>query len=388
MNYIYKISNLINNKVYIGLTTTSIETRWKNHIQSMKRGNDKHLYKAMRKYGLQNFIIEEIDSTDDFEVLGQLERKYIKEYESTNQEKGYNNTHGGESNQMDGNPRAKLTVADVENIRMIYNECIVGAKELWDTYKDRISYSAFEKVYEGITWKSIMPEVYTKENKIKHKQISGKSFSGERNPNAIYTNEEVLEIRKYYVNHSLSECYEKYGKKSGSKATFRAIIDRGYNNVPIYKKNAKKWINGDTNERIYSINDMNEIRIYDTYVEIDTYDCGGNKTGTFIVNKEYQDILKRQKWRCSSKGKNVYLIGRGGVNFLKYVYPEYRYYFFKDGNPFNLLKENVLSIEEYNELTLPKKVVEQKYKELDNNLLQTAKYFNVSRTKIKRILEG
>ena len=68
---IYCISNNINNKVYIGLTTCSLEYRWSRHLTEAKNvNNKKHLYKAMRKYGLEKFSIEQIDSADDFKELG------------------------------------------------------------------------------------------------------------------------------------------------------------------------------------------------------------------------------------------------------------------------------------------------------------------------------
>ena len=120
MFYIYKITNTTNNKVYIGLTTIDVDTRWKNHIRASKRKNN-HLYISMRKYGVGAFKIEVIDETDDVAKLGELERKYIKECDSTNPDKGYNVTRGGERNQLDGNPRAKLTVEDVEKGLYILN---------------------------------------------------------------------------------------------------------------------------------------------------------------------------------------------------------------------------------------------------------------------------
>lgn len=76
---VYKITNNINNKIYIGLTTCSLEYRWAKHLAEGRNvDNKKHLYKAMRKYGLENFSIEQIDSTEDFKELGRLEREYIK----------------------------------------------------------------------------------------------------------------------------------------------------------------------------------------------------------------------------------------------------------------------------------------------------------------------
>lgn len=243
MYYIYKITNLINGKIYIGLTTLTVEQRWKIHVRDSKT-NDKHLYKSIRKYGVDNFRVEKIDETNSFKILGELERKYIKEYQSTNPDKGYNLTAGGESNQLDGNPRAKLTVDDVVEIRKIYAENKIGTIECWEMYKDRISYSAFEKVFEGKTWKSIMPEVYSEENKIIHKQMAGKRNKGEKNINSILSDNKVMEIREYYVNHTLRECFEKYGRgKFSSKDSFRFILDKSYSHLPIYSKKNKKWIN-------------------------------------------------------------------------------------------------------------------------------------------------
>ena len=55
---IYKIKNNINGKVYIGLTTCSLEYRWGKHLtEGRNEKNKKHLYKSMRKYGLENFLL-------------------------------------------------------------------------------------------------------------------------------------------------------------------------------------------------------------------------------------------------------------------------------------------------------------------------------------------
>lgn len=83
----------------------------------------------MRKHGVQNFTVEEIDKTDDFKKLAELERYYIKKYDSRNPEKGYNTLAGGESNQLDDNPRAKLTIEEVVQIRTIYADCEIGCKQ-------------------------------------------------------------------------------------------------------------------------------------------------------------------------------------------------------------------------------------------------------------------
>lgn len=93
---IYKITNLINNKIYIGQTIYSIEERWKAHCTCVKYNNHHSLFhNAIRKYGEENFKIELIDTADTFEELNEKEIKYIKEYNSLTPN-GYNMTEGGQ----------------------------------------------------------------------------------------------------------------------------------------------------------------------------------------------------------------------------------------------------------------------------------------------------
>jgi group I intron endonuclease len=96
MAFIYKITNLINNKVYIGYTDKSVEDRWKRHIKICRMGSKTYLHNAMRKYGVDKFSIEVISSNEDSKYTKNvLEPKYIKEYNSK-YPLGYNLTDGGE----------------------------------------------------------------------------------------------------------------------------------------------------------------------------------------------------------------------------------------------------------------------------------------------------
>lgn len=85
--FVYKISNNINGKVYIGITSSSIEQRYKWHVRDCKNGVNKKLYHAMRKYGIDNFKIELIESADDA-IIDKREEFYIKLYDSFSN--GYN----------------------------------------------------------------------------------------------------------------------------------------------------------------------------------------------------------------------------------------------------------------------------------------------------------
>lgn len=68
-------------------------------------------------------------------------------------------------------------------------------------------------------------------------------MSGEKNGNSLFSDDEVLEIRKYYVNHTLTETFNKFHKdyQKSPKMGFRQIIDRAYKHLPIYSKIKKSW---------------------------------------------------------------------------------------------------------------------------------------------------
>ena len=72
MGYIYKITNTLNNKIYIGQTITSILKRFSSHISDAKSGNSTMaIHNAMNKYGYDKFHIQEIVrvQNDDLNIL-------------------------------------------------------------------------------------------------------------------------------------------------------------------------------------------------------------------------------------------------------------------------------------------------------------------------------
>jgi len=96
---IYKITNDVNDKIYIGKTTKSLEERIKGHKRAMNHGVDYHLYRAMRKYGWEKFHFSVVEECDDLDTLNELESKYIAQFNAI--ETGYNMALGGEFNAMD-----------------------------------------------------------------------------------------------------------------------------------------------------------------------------------------------------------------------------------------------------------------------------------------------
>lgn len=149
MAFIYKITNDVNGKVYIGKTLHNVEKRWKEHISDSKRERTENrpLYRAMNKYGIEHFRIETIEECVE-EIAEEREAFWIKEYDSFGKN-GYNATIGG-----DGKPyvhRAlilwfwlgnmtsalikKLTGYDGVTIRRVLKSYGITDKELRDRGK-------------------------------------------------------------------------------------------------------------------------------------------------------------------------------------------------------------------------------------------------------------
>lgn len=95
MGYIYLIINNINGHKYIGKTTQSIKKRWQEHLNDSKKEDceTRPLYRAIRKYGAENFSIEEVERCD-VTTLSEREQYWIQYYNTY--EDGYNATLGGD----------------------------------------------------------------------------------------------------------------------------------------------------------------------------------------------------------------------------------------------------------------------------------------------------
>lgn len=169
---IYIIKNKINDKVYIG-QSLNIERRWKQHIYSgvSKTAQDSYskLHLAMKELGINNFYYEILEETEQ-ELLTFKEDYYINLYDSINNGYNYQSAKNTtfKSNSGENNGRALLTEEDVKAIRIMYGEHI-RFKDVYELYKGVISKRGLQKVWYLETWKNIMPEVYTEENRLWHK---------------------------------------------------------------------------------------------------------------------------------------------------------------------------------------------------------------------------
>ena len=86
---IYKITNIINGKIYIGQTVQkNPKMRWYDHQAKARHGVNQPLFNAIRKYSVDNFTWEVVDQADSLEALNKLEEQYVEQYDSMNS--GYN----------------------------------------------------------------------------------------------------------------------------------------------------------------------------------------------------------------------------------------------------------------------------------------------------------
>lgn len=96
---IYKSTNNITGKVYIGQTTQTLEKRVKNHIKESKTDKNRPFMFAINKYGSDNFTFEIIDSANNLDELNDKEIYWIGYYNSVSPN-GYNITGGGQGKKM------------------------------------------------------------------------------------------------------------------------------------------------------------------------------------------------------------------------------------------------------------------------------------------------
>ena len=232
---IYKITNNINGKIYVG-QSNNIQRRFLEH---KNRGTTSRIPVdiAIQKYGKENFSFEVIEECT-IEQLNQKETYWISYFNSV--ENGYNCSVGGDQQSIgSNNGRTILTEDEVKIIRTAYNNH-ERRKDVYEQFKDKIAFSSFARIWNGTSWTHIMPEVLTENNK---RYYSKEATNGEKSPNAKLTDKEVINIRERYVSENARAIYKDYENRC-SYNTFQQILwGRTYKHLPIYKKKEKKWIN-------------------------------------------------------------------------------------------------------------------------------------------------
>lgn len=226
---IYKITNKMNGKCYIG-QSIDVEKRLREHKLRAFRGDEKTnkeynkaLYKALRKYGIEAFTYDILLECKK-EQLDELEAKYILLFQSNNHRYGYNETSGYDQVihglQGEKHPNHKLTTQDIYFIRECYKQHFEKDK-VYEMYKERINKTGFHKIWNNQTWKDIHQDVYTEENR-QYYLYKRNSHPGSKNPRALLNETDVYNIRLRRKNgEGMKEVYQDYKHTGITEGSFK-----------------------------------------------------------------------------------------------------------------------------------------------------------------------
>jgi group I intron endonuclease len=229
--FIYKITNLITGKIYIGQTKHSVEKRWKGHKKTYRSyKSNQYIHKSMRKYGIENFIIEQIDIAHTKEELNMKEEQYILS-ENCLTPNGYNLKTGGYTNQWCDESREKLSKTKKAQNLTHSDEL----KQYWSEMKKGIPKSKEHREKIGTAHKN-------KKKSEQHKRKISKTLMG-HNPGKWYCNFETLEQKRIQIDEEIPEGFvlgklplsDEHKNKLSKASPF---------------KNTKYYHNPETNEEI------------------------------------------------------------------------------------------------------------------------------------------
>lgn len=194
---IYVITNKINGKKYVGQTTKTIIRRWREH--NWKSSGCVTLFRAIQKYGTDNFTIELLQECDSMEELNQAEQEWISKL-NTMSPNGYNLRPGGDGRGVvSEESRQRMKVAQSNRSKEWIANIKEGMKSRGKEWRRKLSEyrkgrKATPEQIKGlkIGWKT--KHVYTSEE-----------TAGENNVRCKITEEKVREIRKLYATGEYSQ---------------------------------------------------------------------------------------------------------------------------------------------------------------------------------------
>lgn len=206
MGYIYKITNTVTNKVYIGQTINDPDKRWIGHQQSIGTNRGCPALKAsMEKHGIDKFKFEVLIICFDSD-LSKFEKEYIKKYESFGP-KGYNLTHGGEEGGFFTG--CKHSPEEVERIKKHW--------EVWRSNQENLKRHS-DKIRQNFQ----NPDYRKRHSEIMKKVASKVNYT--KSPKSEETKQKIREsVLKYYSENQVSPKNRKKQSDAMTKAIGRKV---------------------------------------------------------------------------------------------------------------------------------------------------------------------
>jgi len=167
---IYKATNLINNKVYIGQTINTLDRRKQSHFWSVSSGSDNYFHKALRKHGEESFRWQVICICPNMDSLNNQEEYYIAYYDTMTG--GYNLTSGGNGYILPDEVKEKMSILQTGENNSFYG------KKHTDATKEK-NRTASIRLWKNPEYRKNQVERNTGENNPHY----GVRLYGEDNPN-------------------------------------------------------------------------------------------------------------------------------------------------------------------------------------------------------------
>lgn len=210
---IYKIRNILNNKIYIG-SSYNIFARWNQHKQGLNKNkhNNKHLQNAWNKYGVENFEFSIIEECEEINTL-EREQFYLDKYKTFDKEYGYNISKSATAPMM-GRKFSKETLLKLsESVKNRDSSCWVRGEDKYNTnFKEEDIIEIKRMIVEGNKIKDIAKYFKVQPNTITQIK-TGERWSHikteydeliQQNPRQKLTENEVIEIKKLLIENKLS----------------------------------------------------------------------------------------------------------------------------------------------------------------------------------------
>ncbi|WP_299430529.1 NUMOD1 domain-containing DNA-binding protein [uncultured Maribacter sp.] len=162
---IYKAVNNLNNKSYIGATTKGINQRKWDHTERAQRGEENKFHNAIRTYGEDAFIWEQLDTANSINELAQKEKEYIIKYNA--KEEGYNGSCGGDF-------KKRIYQYDLITGKLIKTfESLKEASNEVKSTKQHISRACLSvnNVYGGYFWSYDYKETFIPQKDLRKRQV-------------------------------------------------------------------------------------------------------------------------------------------------------------------------------------------------------------------------
>ena len=191
---IYKITNKVNGKSYIG-QSWNIPKRWREHKSKSHYNRNIYLHRSINKYGIENFTFDIIcyfNNTEETQfLLNEAECFFIKWYQTNDKTKGYNKMLGGANGKHSEETKKKMSFDRIGNKNAMF-----GKHHSQETIKKMIESRSGEKHY-----------LYNKHLSEETKNKLSAANTGDKNPNA----RKVICIETKEIFDCIKDVEKKYG---------------------------------------------------------------------------------------------------------------------------------------------------------------------------------